>query len=98
MTDKNELDEELTNDGFEGIATRIKHVLEIYPILSPTMLQAALGPQVPAKEWRPVLEDMIENKIVVQETQTKLSPANRYNDYQRIMLTGTSEQLKAIAN
>lgn len=78
--------EELDGDEQENIAARIKHILGIYPIVSPTMLQAALGPQVPASQWRPVLDDMLNNGVVKQDSINKLSPAKRYNDYQRLML------------
>lgn len=73
-------------DEAENIAVRIKFIFELYPILSPTLLQAALGPQVPSSTWRPVLDEMLSNGIVKQETINRLSPAKRYNDYQRLML------------
>lgn len=81
-----ESEEEMSSDEFEGIAARIRHVLEIWPILSPTLLQAALGPQIKSEQWRPVLEEMISSGIIKQEIINKQSPAKRYNDYQRLML------------
>jgi len=79
--------DEIDSDEFEAIAIRIKHILEIYPRISPTMLQAGLGPQVKPEFWRPVLEDMVANGVVMQQTHTSKSPAGRYNDYQIVSLT-----------
>ena len=69
---------------YENIAIRIKHILSIWPILSPTLLQASLGPQTKPELWRPVLEELIASGVVVQETMAKLSPSKRYIDYQRL--------------
>lgn len=78
--------EDMNNDEYENIAARIRHTLERYPRISPTMLQAGLGPQTKSEQWRPVLEDMILNGIVKQETHTDKSPAGRYNTYQVLSL------------
>ena len=84
--------EEMNSDEFESIAARIKYILERYPRLSPTMLQAGLGPQTKSEQWRPVLEDMIANGIIKQETHTGKSPAGRYNDYQVLSLIPAQEE------
>lgn len=73
----------------EEIGTKILHLLGIYPIISPTMLQGALGPGLKPVLWRPVLRDLIETGLVIQESESKITPAERYNDYAKLMLPGT---------
>lgn len=90
MSDANET----SMDEAELLGARIKHILTIYPVLSATMLQAALGPQTKSDSWRPVLEDMIANNIVYQDSVTLQSPIGRYNSYDRYMLADISEAVK----
>jgi len=71
---------------YELVAARIKHILQIYPRISPTMLQGGLGPQTKPEVWRPILEDMMQNNLVKQEVINSKSPLGRYNDYQVISL------------
>ena len=70
----------------EIIGQRIRGILKVYPGISPTMLQAALGPQTSPSKWRPVLEEMINNKIVEQSVVTATTPSGRYNDYTKLTL------------
>ena len=70
MTDEKELhEEEVDLQVQEGIREKIVHLLSIYPLISPTMLQGALGPQVKAAIWRPVLTMMIEDGTIIEEAQ-----------------------------
>lgn len=73
----------MTND---DIAKKILHVLEIYPIISHTMLQVSLGPQLPARTWRPVLDNLIEAGKVTTDTIGAKSPSGRHITYTRIQL------------
>jgi len=70
----------------EEIKVKILHQLGIYPIISPTMLQGALGPQLKPALWRPVLAKLIQDEIVVEEMETLLTPADRYNTYTKLSL------------
>lgn len=72
-----------------AIEAKIVHLLGIYPIISPTMLQGGLGPAVKPSLWRPILEDLIERGIVVKTTEAKVTPAERYNTYTKLMLAST---------
>lgn len=65
---------------------KIKHVLEIFPIISPTMLQIGIGPQVPPKVWRPVLNRLIDEGIVVQDTVGAQNTTGRHLSYTRLFL------------
>ena len=70
----------------EGIEAKILHILRIYPIISPTMMQAALGPSTKAILWHPVLQDLINRNLVVREQESLLTPAERYNAYTKLSL------------
>lgn len=78
-----------TDDHVDGVsqAERIVHVLRIYPRISPTMLQMGLGPHTKPELWRPTLNDLVEKGIVVQGTDSRMSPAGRYHQYQYLELS-----------
>lgn len=69
----------------EKLKEKILHILRIYPVISPTMLQAGLGPQIAAGEWRPILEELIEQKKVTQDSVTSKGPSGRTITYTRIL-------------
>ena len=78
-----------TSTDTEDIATKILHLLSIYPIISPTMLQGGLGPQMRPAQWRPVLAQLIEDKKVIESQKSMMTPNDRYNTYSRLSLPGT---------
>ena len=78
--------EELPQD---EIATKIIHILGIYPIISPTMLQGGLGPYMKPAQWRPVLADLISKGKVVEDQESMQTPTDRYNTYSKLSLPGT---------
>lgn len=63
---------------------RIRLLLEIYPVISPTMLQAGLGPQIPPAKWRPALDKMLESGEVKQDAVYKQSVSGRFRNYSRL--------------
>lgn len=67
------------------IQHKIRTVLEIYPKISPSMLQIAIG-SPPAKLWKPELAKMIEAGIVTTYTMVHLSAAGRPTSYTIISL------------
>ena len=75
------------------IRAKILHTLKVYPVISPTMLQSGgLGPSVRPSVWRPVLQELIAEGKVVQDTIPSSTPSGRYNAYQRLYLPETSEK------
>lgn len=74
------------DDEDKEIREKIVHVLSIYPIISPTMLQAGLGPTLAPAKWRPSLEVMIANGTVKRNTVTVKSPTGRHNSYSKLRL------------
>lgn len=73
----------------EDIATKILHLLSIYPIISPTMLQGGLGPQMRPALWRPVLTALIKDGKVIESNKSMTTPNDRYNTYSRLSLPDT---------
>jgi len=71
----------------ESVRERIIHVLTIYHVISPSMLQTGLGPSVPAAAWRPVLEKLIEEEVVDRDHIIAASPLGRHNPYTRLRLS-----------
>lgn len=76
----------------ESIRERILHVLSVYPIISPTMLQVGLGTNIQAASWRPVLEELIAEGTVKQGTRVVKTPSGRHYTYTRIQLLGGADE------
>lgn len=70
----------------EEIQRKIIHLLRIYPVISPTMLQAGLGPSVKPDTWRPALDHLVSGGRVVEAQQSAQTPAGRYNTYTKLSL------------
>ena len=62
---------------------KILRTLRIYPKLSPSMLHIGLGPAVPAKVWRPVLDDMIKDGTIT----ATIVPASGSRNYTVLSLS-----------
>lgn len=73
----------------DGIKSRITRVLEVYPKISPSMLQIALGTGVLAATWRPILDEMIEEKIVKRSHVQIDDVGGRSRSYTVLSLFGT---------
>ena len=81
-----QVEEDIEGPDEDFIAKQIKCYLEVYPVLSPTMLQSALGPQLSPKIWKPVLEDMITNGIITRDTVGVQMPSGRHRDFVTLAL------------
>ncbi len=69
------------------IAKRIKHVLNIYPKLSMSMLQVGIGTSMPPTMWKPTLFKMIEAGHVAHNSVTSTGPTGRMQVHTVIELT-----------
>lgn len=69
------------------LQARITYILDVYPGISPSMLQTSLGDSKPA-EWRPVLDDMIKGGKVIQIGKESITPSNRYYVHTKLYLNG----------
>ena len=76
----------MPNNETQRIKEKIVHILLIYPVISPSMLQAGLGPQVVAGLWRPLLEELITHEVIKRESVTMKSPAGRNITYIQLSL------------
>lgn len=65
------------NDKMNQIRFLIIRSLLLFPRLSPTLLQGALGPQHPPLLWRPLLDELIEQGLVDKEMGILNTPAGR---------------------
>ncbi len=77
------------NSEYILVKEKIIHLLGIYPIISPTMLQVGLGPHCKPAIWRPALQALVDIGDVVEGTDTKLNPAGRHNTYNLLYLRAT---------
>lgn len=70
----------------DTIKAKILHVLSIYPMLSPSMLQVGIGTAVTPKLWHPILAVLIkEGKVERFEMQSR-APSGRDQTYACIRL------------
>lgn len=70
----------------QEIEAKILHILGIYPVISPTMLQSGLGPYTKPALWRPVLAELILTGQVVETQESLQTPSERYNTYSKLSL------------
>jgi hypothetical protein len=71
------------------IRDKILHILKIYPVISPTMLQGGLGPYMRPAQWRPVLAELVAEGLVEETQESLQTHAGRYNMYSKLSLPGT---------
>jgi hypothetical protein len=81
--------QDLTESNELAMEERIIHVLTIYPRLMPTMLHTGIGPHVPPKEWRPVLEKLIASGKVIREVVQTVTPIGQNRTITVIRLPDT---------
>lgn len=65
--------EEVTAD----IKADILSLLETYPYLGYTMIQVGIGPAKPPKLWKPILESLVEDAIILERTISVVSGRGR---------------------
>lgn len=75
---------EATED--ETLEAKILLLLEVYPVISPTMLQGGLGPQIPPAKWRPVLDKLLAEGAVKQDTDYRQGATGRYRTFLKLGL------------
>ena len=80
------MNETVDNSTEADVEAKILHILQIYPIISPTMLQSGLGPQTKPAVWRPVLRRLIDEGKVKEDQESLQTPSERYNNYTKLSL------------
>lgn len=73
------------NDGVQEtldlIRARILHTLDIFPALSGSMIHIGLGTSTPTSLWRPILENLVADGIVVKLEVASRTPLDRNQTY-----------------
>lgn len=65
------------NSSEQAIADKIMGILELFPKVSPSMLQISLGSGIPVDVWKPVLEKLITSGDLYRYNITALKPSGR---------------------
>jgi hypothetical protein len=63
------------------LRSKIIHVLSVYPQLSPSMLQVGLGTSLPPNIWKPHLDELIEEGVILRTQRVVESPIGRAQNY-----------------
>ncbi len=69
------------------IQAKILYVLGLYPRLNRSMLQTGIGPAISPVIWGPVLDDMIQRKLVHEHVVNVKGPTQRANSPKILVLT-----------
>jgi hypothetical protein len=72
------------------IREKILMLLQIYPRVSPTMLQAGLGPSLSPEIWRPVFNEMLADGTLIQFMEAPENTALRVRPFTVIQLAGST--------
>lgn len=83
-------DNSLGIDVTSHIEGRILEILSVYPKISPTMLQAGLGPSLSPSIWRPALQALVDRGVVFQSAEFPTSGSKRTRPFTVIELARTS--------
>ena len=59
------------------IEGKILHVLSLFPIISPSMLQMSMGTGISADMWKPVLDRLVEEGAVYRYEILTQTPGGR---------------------
>ena len=82
----------VTEERNGDVRERILHLLKIYIVLTPTMIQISLGTAVKPAIWREELRKLKEEGIVIQDhTPSIISPMGRCQTYKRLYLAKNAE-------
>lgn len=76
------------------IRDKIIHALDVFPVLSPSSLHVVIGPHIPSSQWRGVLEALLRDGTVCQESIVTPTPYGQHRSYTRLFLAHNSPRLK----
>jgi hypothetical protein len=74
------LDDTMANV-IEQTRLRILHALEVFPFISGSMLNQAIGTSTPGDLWRPCLANLVEEGKVIEHNHQAKSPTGRSQSY-----------------
>jgi len=61
-----------------ALGEKIVFTLTLFPRLTPTMLQVGIGPHVPPRRWRPILERLVTEGKISREERGVTTPIGQY--------------------
>ncbi len=73
-------------DRIAKIRKKILFAMSITPAVGHTQMQACLGYSIPARDWKPVMDALIKEGIVVKEELSLTSPFGQFREYTRLRL------------
>ena len=81
----------------DPLEARILEIFSVYPRISPTMLQSALGPSLSPELWRPILERLIREDLIDHTAELPPVGSKRTRAYTVLELRKTDRKtLEAI--
>jgi hypothetical protein len=83
--------EEAAGEYIVEVREKIVHFLTVYPKISPSMLQAAIGPNVRPAIWHPILDDLVIRGIVDKTQVHAQLPSGRATVHTIISLVNTAQ-------
>lgn len=69
----------MSNNNNDWVRDRIKFILDIYPGISPSMLQISIATH--AHLWKPVLKELEDTNQVIRKIEVSDSPTGRVQTY-----------------
>lgn len=81
MSEHNEQVMEGASSTIDQTRDKILHILSIYPFLSRSMIHVAIGTSTPTTLWKPILDQLIEEKKVCSLNFQRNSPLDRSQSY-----------------
>jgi hypothetical protein len=75
----------------DRIRERILFLLGHYPVVSHSMLQISLGPNLSPKLWKPVVDELIKEGVLCKEEEAVTSNLGRYQTLVKIRLANKEE-------
>ena len=71
----------------EQTQKQIVHLLQVYPVLSPTLIQALLGAKARPRVWKPIMEVMIKDGTLVRSEMVSENSWGQFHSYTCIRLS-----------
>ena len=63
------------------IRDKIIHILTVYPRISVSMMQIGVGTSLAPTIWKPVLEQLIREGVIIRDSKSYNTPAGREQIY-----------------
>jgi len=71
----------------ESLNEKIVFTLTMFPKLTPSMLQVGVGPHIPPRKWRPLVEKLILDGTIKRSELGVTTPIGQYRTYTVLSLT-----------